>query len=412
MARLAEAHCVSPGDLIANELKSLASKSHGKSYLHQTSSSTESLNSTGRMALELVQALEYQTLRLDLRYLTLLSWADILPPKGLLRRIRAWCPSCYNEWQHNQKPIYEPLLWALETVSICLKHRQQLRSCCPKCQRQLPALAWHSKPGYCSRCYQWLGTTLTPEVATLTTNPDELKWQRWVLENVGKLLETAPSLLKAPTRERISRSLSVCISRTVEGNIAEFARQLGTHKSAVWQWKSGKALPQLSMLLKICQILEIDLLNFLFNPESLTNTRDSLAILVKRDFPSQKPKQQLDTDQVQEFLQSALIEEPPPTMKAVAQTLGHNSRSLRRRFPELCSAISARYLNYRDQVRAAKVQESCQEVRQIALKLYGEGIDPTRSYISRYLSKPAYFREPAVVAVLESTRQELGLKNS
>jgi hypothetical protein len=93
-------------------------------------------------------------------------------------------------------------------------------------------------------------------------------------------------------------------------------------------------------------------------------------------------------------------------MQAVAQRLSFDSRSLRRKCPALCTAISTRYLNYREQVRMAKIERSCQEVRQIALKLYSEGMNPTRSYIVKYLSKPAYFRAPLVVASLEAVRLE------
>ena len=116
----------------------------------------------------------------------------------------------------------------------------------------------------------------------------------------------------------------------------------------------------------------------------------------------QRFKHQTEIEQAQQYLQIVLSEDPPPSMRTVAQQLNIDSGSLRRRFPTLCTAISNRYLNYREQVRMAKVEQACQEVRQIALKLYSEGIDPTRSYIASYLSKPAYFREPLVVASLET----------
>lgn len=84
VARLAEAHCVSPGDLIAHKCRSLVKRPQGKSYLHQVSSSTETLNGTGQMAIDFIQVLENLTLRQELRYLTLLQWANVLPSKGLL----------------------------------------------------------------------------------------------------------------------------------------------------------------------------------------------------------------------------------------------------------------------------------------------------------------------------------------
>jgi transcriptional regulator GlxA family with amidase domain len=181
-------------------------------------------------------------------------------------------------------------------------------------------------------------------------------------------------------------------------------------KNAVWQWQSGVALPQLGILLRICQGLRLSLLDFLFNPETLNTTCTIVATPHTYHPSTQSLKRELETHQLQQSLEAALAEEPPSPMETVAQRLGFSSRSLRRRFPTLCSAISTRYLSYREKIHTAKVEQSCQEIRQVALKLYDEGIDPTRSYIARFLSKPAYFREPLVAATLERVRQELGLE--
>ena len=408
VARLAEAHCVQPGSLIAHEFTSLTSQPHGRSYLHQVSGCTEVLNSTGQMASEFVRVLENLTLRHDLQYLTLLLWAKVLPSKGLVRRTLAWCPICYEEWRSNRQIVYEPLLWKLSVISVCPRHQQKLLLLCPQCHRQLPTLKWHSQPGYCSRCHQWLGNAKATTIQIVDST--ELEWQTWVAKNVGELIAHTSHLAEAPERETVARSLSICIAQTTEGNIAEFAHRLGMLKNAVWQWQSGVALPQLRILLKICQALRLSLLDFLFNPETLNTTSTIVATHQTYHPNTQSLKRELETHQLQQSLETALAEEPPSPMETVAQRLGFSSRSLRRRFPTLCSAISTRYLSYREKIRTAKVEQSCQEVRQVALKLYDEGIDPTRSYIARFLSKPAYFREPLVAATLEQVRQELGLE--
>jgi len=46
-------------------------------------------------------------------------------------------------------------------------------------------------------------------------------------------------------------------------------------------------------------------------------------------------------------------------MKAVAQRLRYSKRSIRRHFPTLCSAISVRYLNHRNQIRMERVEQCC-----------------------------------------------------
>jgi transcriptional regulator with XRE-family HTH domain len=407
VARLANAHCVSPGDLIAHECKSLVKQPQGKSYLHQVSASTEVLNGTGSMASEVAQVLERLTLRQDLCHLTLLPWANVLPSKGLLRRSRAWCPACYEDWRENEKTVYEPLLWSLSAISFCPTHCQQLLLQCPHCQHQISALAWHSRPGYCSKCLQWLGSTNTND---LTVDSDELEWQSWVGKNVGKLLAYTPSSTDLPERASVAWSLSICIAQTTEGNIAEFARRLGLLKSAVSQWCSGKAVPQLSVMLKVCRALDVNLVDFLLKPESLDRVKSLSTNSINSQHKPQQIKSPFETTRLQQGLQFALTEETPLPMKAVAQRLGYSVRSIRRRFPVLCSAISARYLNHRDKIRAAKVEQCCQEVQQVAVMLYNQGIEPTRSYVTQHLRKPAYFRDPVVTAALNTVRKELGLE--
>jgi transcriptional regulator with XRE-family HTH domain len=408
VARLADAHCVSPGDLIAHQCQSLVKQPQGKSYLHQVSASTEILNGTGQMAGEFAQILESLTLRQDLRHLTLLRWANVLPSKGLLRRFRAWCPACYEGWRKDQKTVYEPLLWALSAISLCPNHHQPLLSRCPHCQRQLSALAWHSRPGYCSKCLKWLGHT--SDADDLTIDSDELEWQSWVARNVGELLACTSKLAEFPERASVALSLSTCIDQTTEGNITEFAKKLGFLKSAVSQWRSGRAIPQLPVMLKICRAIDVALVDFLTNPKILGNIKSLSTNSVNSQRKSQQVKRQIEIVHLQQVLQLALTEEPPVPMEAVAQRLNYSVRSIRRRFPTLCSAISARYLNHRDKLRAAKVEQCCQEVRQIAIVLYNQGIEPTRSYVTQYLRKPAYFRDPTVNAALSVVRQELGLE--
>ena len=104
-------------------------------------------------------ALEHLTLRKDLQFLTLLPWAAVLTQQRLLRLTRAWCPDCFAEWQTERRPIYEPLLWNVSAVSLCLRHQRVLLESCPypDCRATLPVLASHFRPGYCSKCSRWLG---------------------------------------------------------------------------------------------------------------------------------------------------------------------------------------------------------------------------------------------------------------
>lgn len=75
-------------------------------------------NGTGDMARDWVEALEKVTLLNDLRLLTLLSCAEILPSHGLLRNRKAWCPTCYQEWLTSEQIVYDPLVWTMRNVTV------------------------------------------------------------------------------------------------------------------------------------------------------------------------------------------------------------------------------------------------------------------------------------------------------
>ncbi len=74
-----------------------------------------------------------------------------------MRPHSAWCPICFEDWKQNNQPIYEPLIWKLKVINVCPSHQTLLQTKCQNCQKILPQLSSRSQPGYCSKCYQWLG---------------------------------------------------------------------------------------------------------------------------------------------------------------------------------------------------------------------------------------------------------------
>lgn len=91
-------------------------------------------------------------------------------------------------------------------------------------------------------------------------------------------------------------------------------------------------------------------------------------------------------DRVEEVLLATLASsrEPPPTMKEVAQQLGYDRRTISRRFPELCRAISTKSQSYRKALRLTEVEQSCREVQQIALELLNRGVHPSEGRVSEF----------------------------
>ena len=127
--RLAEAHCVFPGILMRKViaphlLQSVVSKSNPQEVgMTGSKFQTSGINGVQEMAARMVQVIETLTLQQSLRSLTLLTWAEVFSPAGLLRSLRAWCPVCLEEWRATNQAIYEPLLWTLRAAKVCTRHQ-------------------------------------------------------------------------------------------------------------------------------------------------------------------------------------------------------------------------------------------------------------------------------------------------
>lgn len=232
-------------------------------------------------------------------------------------------------------------------------------------------------------------------------------------KNIGELIAAQGSLSWTPSREKIKKAFFICIDKITQSNIAAFASLVGKPKNTVWTWQTGKALPQLNVLEQVCYCLEVSVLDFLMG-ESLIDKLDEYRIISPIQISNIKiccPKNS-NLNQLKQSLEAIKYgkEYPPPCMEDVAKRLGYNVRYLRRHFLELCRSISARYIDYRKAIRSQLVEQYCQEVQRVALEIYAEGENPTRSRVASRLSKPAYFRDKNVCAALSAIRKELGLE--
>ncbi|MGL4882401.1 MAG: TniQ family protein, partial [Waterburya sp.] len=167
LTRLATEHCVTPKKLIMGEIAPVIM---GEKYLPEmliknvsilfgNSDAKPAINGMREMTRSLVDALEQLTLRQDLRYLSCLTWKEVIRERGLFRQNKAWCPQCFEQWRQESKTIYEPLLWSFKDVNYCLQHNCKLCDRCPHCDSFLKAIADFSVLGYCNRCRHWLGKT-------------------------------------------------------------------------------------------------------------------------------------------------------------------------------------------------------------------------------------------------------------
>src|SRR5712692_6935599 len=217
VSRLAEAHSVSVHDLVVHELLPFLGRPHlanGRNANLLTAfwrNETRALNGTRSLARKMVRGLESLTGRDDLRFLTLLTWTEVLPVHLLQKSTRAWCPGCFEDWRESGRVIYDPLVWTLAPVTVCPHHRRPLRTICPfpECRRRSPWLGSRSRPGCCARCGGWLGNSRTHggTEEEMLVMEEAVRTRAWIFHAIGELIGAAPTLTRYPRREHLVRTI-------------------------------------------------------------------------------------------------------------------------------------------------------------------------------------------------------------
>jgi len=420
VARLAEMHGVRPRQLVAREILPLL----GRPRLAETPfpsllsafwrNETHSLNGTRTLARDMVGALETLTRRHDLRFLTLLTWADVLSTQQLQRLTRVFCPSCFAEWRQAGQIIYEPLLWTLTPIIACPRHRQRLRLACPypDCRYSSPWLGARSQPGYCAHCERWLGIAEGGDVSgSDVLTEEELIVQAWIGNAVGELLAAAPDLPVPPSREQLLRTLAVWTQSRATVSRQAWARQVGLGPSTIGNWEKGKAIPSLWYLLQVCRHLGTTPVRVLTDdlpdaPRPAPETR------VSPPFPARPVRacKAFDYEATRQTLEEILTsaEEPPPSLREIARRLNKSDEVLRRNLPALCHAISERYLRDQKAQGLRARQRLREEARQATYQIHAQGQYPSAHRIAPLLSQPDSLRGGLAKMAWQEALRELG----
>lgn len=418
VTRLAEEHSVYPHVLVTDEILPLLNRPYlyqnGKPrYDHYSKVWTESpvLNGVTPSTRDWIRALEQLTLRNDLRFLTMFTFRDILPPRKLLRRTRAWCSICYEEWRNGDQKVYDPLLWTLEIVTTCPRHHRRLQLCCPYCHCTLPPLSPRAFPGYCTQCHRWLGQQCQEEGENIVVPGDQdWTWQQWVGNAMGEMLASAPSLSTPPSKEQITAIITAYVDNVAEGNRSVLAHLLQKNHRSVGEWMDGLSLPTLENLARMCFYFGVAPL-CVFTGDAVEAVSRQRNISREDIFSERqtKPPRKFDIGRLRQQLEAVLRHEDPPlSMRQVAKRLGYDHSHLYSQLPELCSAISARYLAYRQAQGEQRRQKLCEEVRQAVRTLHQQGHYPSDRLVRTLLRSPRSLQEPVAYATWKETLKELG----
>ena len=441
MLRLAEAHCISLRDLAISEILPLLTQTGevGAPALFSYGAllgNAQALNGMSIMATSGVRALEKLTLYKDLQLLTMLPWANVISKYGIFRTSQAWCPLCYEEWHINKETIYNPLLWSLKVVRVCLHHKRILNERCPslQCQKPIPILHSRSRLGYCPYCNHWLGNVADVDVTPPETIINEkLEQAVWNATAIGELLEVAPCLSSPLQKEDLVLAINSLISRMPVKKAVSLTRLLNRKSvSTVVLWQKGLEIPRMNTLLQICHLQDASLRQIFFREvDGVFLTISEEHKKLNRELDIEPKKIYPDFEETQKALEAILAsdEEPFPSIKEVARRLGYRNKStLYKRFPELTYAIAAKHQKYQnphpDQKKSsdelqqaletilASEEEPPPSIKEVAQRLGYRGVGPlysrapelSRAIATKYRKHNPRQREPMS---LEELRQAL-----
>lgn len=312
MIRLSAAHAVRVSDLIEQELRAAVP------YFHTPAGILGSINGVGESPENWASALERFTLRDDLRLLTMLPFASLLTPAYLMRRERAWCPQCYESRVARGQDVYEQLIWCFQCVEICPLHNTPLETSCSACHRRLRPICAVSRPGFCSRCRQWLGV---PRCSPENESPTE--YQMWAAREVGQLLASAPQA--QPTgRKNLQTFVARFIDSFFEGNVLAAADAAGCRRVSFHNWYTGRTAPRIDLLLRLCFELNIPLASLTTSHTAETKE----AAFGKRAAAAARRREtapQRTAEQIRQALLVAAEEQPPPSIRELAKRLGYTT---------------------------------------------------------------------------------------
>jgi AraC-like DNA-binding protein len=361
LLRLAAEHCLPPGALfgemvapLVRESRLLSTTKYPELLLYRAA---RAINGMGVTAAACVQALESLTLRTDLRWLTTTTWQGIFTTQYWLRPVRAWCPACFESQRHEDRIIFEPLLWASRAVTVCPIHKRALVTVCPHCRGESLPLTRKSRPGHCPKCLRWLGSMEDAEHPSDESLAGDRDWRLWAAKAVGELFAAPPGMVAPPERSTLRETIARCRDHFTEGCTHAFAHHFGIDDSLLRVCLKKHTPPGLEMVLRIGYLSGVSPLGLVNGTAVFPDPASRKGMFVCP--PTQHiHKKYRRYGQERLILQEVLNETPPPSPAEVAARLQYRpTASFRHAHPELYRQIKARHTAFRQEQKRPRVIE-------------------------------------------------------
>ncbi len=369
-----------------------------------------SLNGTGSLASAGVTLLKDLTGRTDLHLLTIPWWLGDLPGRRQLRETPAWCSSCLAEWRMQARPLYQPLLWMFQIVTLCPRHQSPLVDRCPYCQKRQMILATNqTQPGECTSCGMFLGEDARG-VSGQADHEEQVEWQEWVISVLEELL-TASQVYGQLRWEPFFRHLATYLA---EHHVySKLARVTGITRQALHRWVNfdDPYTPTFQSLLKFCYGCQMTPVQVMKNQLDHLRQVSEQTPSVASPLLQHPLRRVVDRERCQAVLQAVLSgEEEPLGTYQIARRLGYSEPSLQHHFPQECAEVTQRAKAYRNQRKEHRVALIGEQVRQATFAVYTSGHYPSQHAITLLLPRGTMRMQEAKTA-WHTALQDLGLEH-
>lgn len=383
LSRIASLHLIRSGDLIGKIITPMLNKRYLNNQVFRGGDglykSSNGINGIGILAQEITNILEELTFRTDIKSTTLLNWSDVLPTRGLLKKQRAWCSSCYMDDLSNKRMIYERLIWNFKLVNFCTKHNHYLSLRCPFCNKANPTLTRKSRPGYCSICEKWLG--FIPNNLNLSSAHENYVFANMIEELVSQsnIYRTEKSSIC------VVYAINYYINKCFEGKSSRMAKELNIPLSTLNTWLSGESLPEIKSLIKICEFLGVYLSEFLIKKKVDCKVKVMKHSIIRES--ERKERKRHNHQEIKEYLNFVINNKLSLSISKIAANLGCDRKLLSQRYPKECNKIKNNFNKHLEDIKKRRDIEKFKKVEEAFYLITRKGEYPSRREMEKIIGK-------------------------
>lgn len=215
--RTARLYEISNNDVIDGYILPKTNLNYGRRFLHARKGAY-SIDGAGIYAEEFATGLsklmpsESQAYYSSFMFLrSLLGWRY----RGLSAGKLKWCPLCWREQENNGEDIRGLLSWTVDINTACSKHKIDLVTRCPVCDRENPVISAGSELGICIHC----GSSLYKDDVDISSSRSSEAM--WVAQAIDDLIASRKELSSIDLVQRWRHF----IARTVDQYSSEKKRK-------------------------------------------------------------------------------------------------------------------------------------------------------------------------------------------